>query len=140
MNKILIFILFAIFPIVYANPNYADCLLYSINTSVADVSFTPDTHSQLGLPYLFNYSISGISPTTTSTSLFIAFFTENDNVPFDVHIIKVPSNKTELNFSNLHINAPLITDSYTIMFAMMDDTIGYINCVTFPRFSSTSSS
>ncbi|CAG8812813.1 6708_t:CDS:1, partial [Gigaspora margarita] len=123
MNKILVFILFAMFPIVYANPDYADCLLYNINTSIANVTFTPDPPSPLGLPLLFNYSISGISPTTTSTSLFVAFFTENSNSPFDVHVIQVPSNVTELNLTDLYVSTPILTNSYLIMFALVDDSI-----------------
>ncbi|RIB07917.1 hypothetical protein C2G38_390869 [Gigaspora rosea] len=133
MNKILIVILFTIFPIVYTNDGYQNCSLYNIETQPGNVYFDPDP-PVFGVPIKFNYSISDLKPTTTSTSIFFAFFGEDDNVPFDAHIMQVKSNLTALDLTDIYIPTPLITSSYTIMVALMDDSIGYITCITFPRF------
>ncbi|CAG8717386.1 18687_t:CDS:1, partial [Gigaspora margarita] len=118
----------------YANLNFQDCSLYAItNSDFGNVYFDPDL-PQFGVPMLFNFSVSGLKPTTTSTSLFFAFFGEDDNVPFDAHIMQVKSNLTELELTGIHIHAPLITSSYTIMVALVDES-DYITCITFPRFS-----
>ncbi|CAG8597141.1 31514_t:CDS:1 [Gigaspora margarita] len=133
MNKILIIILFAIFPIVYAKGSYQDCSLYNIYSNVTTVDFDPDP-PLFGLPLKFNYFVSGLKPTTTSTSIFFAFFSENANVPFDAHIMQVKSNLTELNLTDLYVHTPLITSDYAIMVALIDDSVGYVNCIMFPRF------
>ncbi|CAG8830100.1 22287_t:CDS:2, partial [Gigaspora margarita] len=103
----------------YANPNYQDCSLYSIDASIANVNFDPDP-PQPGVPFKFNYTASGISPTTTSTAIFIAFFVEHADSPFDVVLIQVPSNLTELDLRDLQVHAPIITQSYSIMAGLSD--------------------
>ncbi|CAG8737031.1 17021_t:CDS:1, partial [Gigaspora rosea] len=105
----------------YANGVFQNCSLYNINTDLGMVFFDPDP-PLFGVPIKFNYSISGLKPTTTSTSLFFAFFAENANVPFDAHIMQVKSNLTELHLSDIHVHTPLITSAYSIMVALIDDS------------------
>ncbi|CAG8788513.1 19611_t:CDS:1, partial [Gigaspora rosea] len=101
---------------------FQDCSLYTIkDADLGMVFFDPDP-PLFGLPLKFNYSITGLKPTTTSTSLFFAFFSEDANVPFDAHIIQVKSNLTELHLEDLYVHTPLITSAYSIMVALIDDS------------------
>ncbi|CAG8467440.1 3865_t:CDS:2 [Cetraspora pellucida] len=108
-----------------------DCKLFSIDSPTNSmVTFTPNP-PLFGIPISFNYSISNLSTTSRSTALFVGFFGDGDVVPFDSHVIQLQSNVTEYMLTDLYINTPLHSTSYTTMLALADDVNGFIDCVTF---------
>ncbi|CAG8589095.1 36_t:CDS:1, partial [Cetraspora pellucida] len=108
-----------------------DCQTFSITAPTNSMITLVPNPPLFGIPIAFNYSISNLIPTTRSTTLFVGFFGDDDDIPFDSHVIRLKSNVTEYMLSDLYVNTPLDTQSYTVMFALSDDVNGFIDCVTF---------